>query len=220
MTTIPSKYRLQVLWVFTTLVSISFPINYAISQTARLMFPSKSVKSDSLRTLSLDYDKPITYGLGSKTSGLTADFKSASDGSIFIELVGVDGPTQGFHIYALKPSGDVVRFSEPNVEGLRNFSIPAAYFVTGTRAYVLRQAQVFDPSSQLKSIASIHVVVVYDDKGVVLNVIRLDPDLNPVSIAAFGSGESGDCFRRPAQSTSAPPEARRRWKAAGRVAVI
>jgi hypothetical protein len=150
---------------------------------------TSATNAPRLSTLSLDYEKPVTYALGSKTSGLTADFKSGSDGSIFVEMVGLEGPTRGFHIYRLKPSRDAVRLGEPNVEGLSSFSLPASYFVTSSKTYVLRQATIVDLSSQISSTASIYVVVVYDGDGSIQNVVRLDPDIHPVSVGAFGSGD-------------------------------
>lgn len=150
-----------------------------------------------VRTFALDYSKPVTYALGSKTSSMTADFKSSSDGSVFVEMSSSDAPIRGFHICALRPAQQTVVYRDPqvdphvdpHVQGLRHFGLPASYFVSANRTYVLRQAEAIDPSSPGQKGDTVSVVSVYDDQGEVLSTVRLEPGLNPVTVAAFGSGD-------------------------------
>jgi hypothetical protein len=154
--------------------------------------------------LNLRYDEPKVYPIGTKQSAIIADFNCGNDGSIFLMMLDdsaafnkeIGGgshpdPRNRFHVTELTPSGGVVRFAhtEDNIPGLRNFVPEIRYFVSSSRVYSLDRAEVFDPADPGKTLGHAHLVTIYDYDGEYKGTIRLEPGLNPLTIAAFPSGD-------------------------------
>lgn len=151
--------------------------------------------------LKLSYDKPRTYPVGTKQSLIISDFKCGSDGTVFVpmlddygavlnELHGgprVDRAHQML-VTALTPAGDVVRFAREGIPGLRNFLPEARYFVSSSRVYTLETADIYDEANPSETLGRAHLILIYDYKGAYQGMIRLEPGLNPINIAAFPSG--------------------------------
>jgi hypothetical protein len=97
--------------------------------------------------------------------------------------------THRFLVTALTPSGDVVRFAHTDIPGLRNFYPDVRYFVSSSRVYTLERAAIYDPADPAKSLDRIHLILIYDYQGAYKGVVRLKPGLNPITIAAFPSGD-------------------------------
>ncbi len=153
--------------------------------------------------LSLRYDEPKTYPIGTKHSAVIGDFKCGSDGTIFLPMINDytplaseangTGPRVGrtgrFLVTGLTPSGNVVQFAHTDIPGLRNFVPEIRYFVSSSRVYTLESAEMYDPADPTKDLGRAHVILIYDYKGAYQGVVRLDPGPNPVNIAAFPSGD-------------------------------
>jgi hypothetical protein len=152
--------------------------------------------------LKLNYEKPVTYNSGTKRSAILADFRCGSDGSVFFPVVedsslmaleqnqfGQASRGHDILLTALTPSGDVVRFAYDSIPGLRNFISEVRYFVSNSRVYTLEVAEAYDPVNPGKSLGRVHVIMIYDYKGSFQRIVRLEPGLNPINIAAFGSGD-------------------------------
>ena len=153
--------------------------------------------------LELRYRDPKTYPAGTKRSIIIGDFKCGSDGTVFLPMMddstpwlnAVEHPGQGvdrehgFVVTALSPSGSVVRFLPGKIPGLRKFVPELRYFVSPSRVYTLEMAEIYDESDPQKTLGRAHLIFIFDYKGTQQGVIRLDPDLNAVNIAAFASGD-------------------------------
>jgi hypothetical protein len=55
--------------------------------------------------------------------------------------------------------------------------------------YTLETAEMYDPADPGKRLGLAHVILIYDYEGAYQGVVRLEPGLNPVNIAAFSSGD-------------------------------
>ncbi|HKF48495.1 MAG TPA: hypothetical protein VKB38_14120 [Terracidiphilus sp.] len=154
--------------------------------------------------LSLRYDDPKAYPIGTKQSAIIGDFKCGSDGSIFLimlddsaafnkEIEGGSNPDSGnrFHVTELTPSGGVVRFThtQDKTPGLRNFAPEVRYFVSSSRIYSLERAEVFDPADPGPILGHAHLIEIYGYDGDYKGIIRLEAGLDPLTIAAFPSGD-------------------------------
>lgn len=154
-------------------------------------------------SLSLRYDEPKTYPIGTKHSAVVGDFKCGSDGTVFLPMINDYTPLASeangtgprvdrmgrFLVTALTPSGNVVQFVHTDIPGLRNFVPEIRYFVSSSRVYTLESAETYDPDDPTKDLGRADVILIYDYEGAYQSVIRLEPGLNPVNIAAFSSGD-------------------------------
>lgn len=153
--------------------------------------------------LSLRYEEPKTYPIGTKHSAIIGDLKCGSDGTIFLPMINDYTPLASeangtgpradrmdrFLVTGLTPSGNVVQFAHTDIPGLTNFVPEIRYFVSSSRVYTLESADIYDPADPTKDLGRAHVILIYDYKGAYQGVVRLEPGLNPVNIAAFPSGD-------------------------------
>jgi len=148
--------------------------------------------------LKLHFDSPVTFPVGTKQSAIFGDFKCGTDGSIFLPISenvsqsvppgGVLNVAPSMRIVALAPSGDVVRFTSQDIPGYR-VSSSLRYFVSHSHVYALELADKLDPADPQKTIGRSHLIQVFGRKGELTQSIFLEPDVHPVNIAAFESGE-------------------------------
>jgi hypothetical protein len=145
----------------------------------------------------------MTYPAGTKQSAFFSDFKCGSDGTVFLPMFDdyslmLEGANRIGHgasrvheilLTGLTPSGDVVRFAYEGISGLRNFVPEMRYFLSGSRVYALEMADMFDPADPRKTLGRVHLILIYDYKGIYQGEIRLEAGLNPINIAAFNSGD-------------------------------
>ena len=171
--------------------------------------PAEKVSDDAAQTendlipLELRYGAPKTYPTGAKRSIIFGNFKCGSDGTVFLPMMDdstpllnaaehpgqtVDREHSAF-VTALGPSGSVVRFLPGKIPGLRNFVPELRYFVSPSKVYTLEMAKICDESDPQKTLGRAHLIFIFDYKGAQQGVIRLDPELNAVNIAAFASGD-------------------------------
>jgi len=161
-----------------------------------------NIEVDAVVPLKLHYEEPKIYGLGTKYSAVVSDFKCGSDGTIFFQMVedysqakneqdefGQAIPAHVMLMTGLTPSGDVIRFAYEGIPGLRDFLPEARYFVSNSRIYTLESAAVYDPSNPGKILGQVHVIKIYNYKGIFQGFIRLDTGIEPINIAAFDSGD-------------------------------
>ena len=94
-----------------------------------------------------------------------------------------------FLVTGLTPSGNVVQFAHTDIPGLRNFIPEIRYFVSASRVYTLESADIYDPVDPTKTLGRAHVILIYDYEGAYKGMVRLEPGLNPLNIAAFPSGD-------------------------------
>jgi hypothetical protein len=194
------------IWLRSALAGCSILVlSLSVTAGGRAQGPPAS-KSADVQTaksmpipLTLHFGDPVTFPLGSKQSAFLADFKCDMDGSIYLpmadyisQLASQSGPPQALPavvITALTPSGSVVRYSPQAVAGYRNLVPLLRYFVSKSSVYVLAMADKFDPIDNQKIIGRSRLVEVFNHKGELTRTIILDPDLDPVNIAAFETGE-------------------------------
>jgi hypothetical protein len=190
--------------VFPVCVGLSISLHpsfWAQSSAGKTSTEKTDVQSTVL-PLTLRYDEPKTYPIGTKQSAILADFQCGSDGSVFLPIMEdptalnneVNGgpPTDRLHrilVTALTPSGDVVRYAHTDIPGLRTFVPEGRYFVSPSRVYTLESAEIYDPAAPDKRLGRAHLILIYDYQGADKGVIRLEPGLNPINIAAFPSGD-------------------------------
>jgi hypothetical protein len=173
----------------------------SVTASGRAQGPPASKSADvqtatSLPTpLTLHFGDPVTFPLGSKQSALLGDFKCDGDGSIYFPMtddVYRSGPPPVFPalmITSLRPSGSAVRYSLQAVAGYRNLISEARYFISASSVYVLATALKIDPVDNQKTIERSHLIEVFSHKGELTRTIILDPDLSPINLAAFETGE-------------------------------
>lgn len=151
--------------------------------------------------LSLRYDEPKIYPVGSKQSVIISDFRCGSDGTVFFPMIDdsrlllkeMNGARIGrsLHILltALTPSGDVIRFANQNIPNLRNIVPEVRYFVSSSRIYILERAERYDEADPKEFLGFVQIIQIYDYRGISQGVIELAPQLNPINIAAYPSGD-------------------------------
>lgn len=143
----------------------------------------------------LHFESPITFPLGSKQSGIIADFKCDMDGSIYFPMINDLAPSasqNGAHaimIVALNSSGSVVRFIPEEIPGYRNAVSLLRYFVSKSYVYVLAMADKIDPMDSQKVVGRFRLIEVFNHQGELTKSIVLDPEIKPINLAAFESGE-------------------------------
>lgn len=174
------------------------------AQTPDDVKPDKKANPQStVLPLSLRYEDPKTYPIGTKQSAIIGDFKCGADGTIFLPMIddatalaneakGIGPPVDRMHrflVTGLTPSGNVVQFAHTDIAGLRDFVPEIRYFVSASRVYTLERADIYDPADPTKDLGRAHVILIYDYKGVYQSAVRLEPGLNPINVAAFPSGD-------------------------------
>lgn len=194
------------IWFSSALARCSILVlSLSVTASGRAQGPPASKSADvqtatSVPTpLKLHFGDPVTFPLGSKQSAFLADFKCDMGGSIYLPMVddvsqfaSQSGPSQVFPILmitALTPSGSVVRYTPQVVAGYRNIVPLLRYFVSKSSVYVLAMADKFDPIDNRKIIGRSRLIEVFSHKGELTRTIILDPDLDPINIAAFETGE-------------------------------
>jgi hypothetical protein len=196
------KLRGTAFLVFVCLLISCRQLSWAQSE-AGAKSGDKTEAQNAVLPLSLRYDEPKTYPIGTKRSAILGDMKCGSDGTIFLPMVNdytaVANAAKGagprpdrmqlFLVTGLTPSGNVVQFAHTDIPGLMNFVPEVRYFVSSSRVYTLEFADIYDPADPTKDLGRAHVILIYDYKGAYQGVIRLEPGLNPINIAAFPSGD-------------------------------
>ncbi|HEU5350938.1 MAG TPA: hypothetical protein VFU55_05035 [Terracidiphilus sp.] len=161
---------------------------------------SSQTKTPLAYPFAFHFSDPITFALGSKQSAILSDFKCDMDGSIYLpiidnisRLVSQSGPSQHvappMTIAALTPSGGVIRFDPQPIQGYRNVVSLLRYFVSGSSVYVLAMADKVDPSNNQNTVGRSRIIEVFNHKGELTRSIVLDPDVDPINLAAFETGE-------------------------------
>lgn len=171
------------------LISCHFTSVAQSASKAKPLDETRELRGEVL-PLTLRYDEPKTYPIGSKNSLIISDFKCGNDGTVFVQMMEDysavsnalehGGPAvdraHGLLLHALTPSGDVVRFAYENIPGLRRFLPTARYFVSPDRVYTLERADVYADADPRHTLGVAYVILTYDYKGVYRGVIRLEPD--------------------------------------------
>ena len=178
-------------------------LSAAAQSAADLKSKEKADAPNAVVPLSLRYEEPKTYPIGTKRSAILGDLRCGSDGTIFLVMIDDAAPLANegngsgpavdrmhrFLVTALTPSGDVIQFAHTDIPGLRDFVPEIRYFVSPSRVYTLEFADRYDPADPAKVLGRAHLILIYDYKGAYQGAITLEPGLNPLNIAAFPSGD-------------------------------
>jgi hypothetical protein len=92
-------------------------------------------------------------------------------------------------IIALTPSGGVVRFSPRAVNGYRDVLSLARYYVSPSYVYLVAMGDKIDPEHSQNVIGRSRFIQVFKHNGDFVQTLVLEPDVNPVNLAAFPSGD-------------------------------
>jgi hypothetical protein len=137
--------------------------------------------------LTLHYDDPVTFPVGTAQSIVFGDFKCDPDGSVYVPLG--DASPSTMTIVALTPSGGVVRFSPRAVDGYRNVISLVRYYVSPSYVYLVAMGDKIDPERSQNVIGRSRFIQVFKHNGDFVQTLVLEPDVNPVNLAAFPSGD-------------------------------
>jgi hypothetical protein len=147
--------------------------------------------------LTLHYDEPVTFPVGTSQSMIFGDFKCDNDGSVYVP-VGDPGPQDGssqfvkpsMTVIALTPTGSAVRFAARAVDGYQNVISLVRYYVSSSYVYLLAMGDKIDPADNRNVLGRSRFVQVFKHNGEFVRTITLPPELDdPLNIATFPSGD-------------------------------
>jgi hypothetical protein len=155
------------------------------------------VEKQSPFPLTLHYDDPVMFPIGTSQSVIFGDFKCDNDGSVYVpeadpgprdESTGLMFPS--VTVIGLTPSGTVVRFAPRAVDGYRNVISLVRYYVSTSYVYLLVMGDKIDPSDNQNVLGRSRFIQVFKHNGEFVRTITLPPELDdPLNIAAFPSGD-------------------------------
>jgi hypothetical protein len=144
----------------------------------------------------LEYSKPAFVMNLSQMSGLMGSFQCTAKGDVLAEVSvsqnesQTKGPAPGrFLVLVIRPDGQTTNFPWDSVQGYRNLSAPTRTFASSDRIYVLTSAEKIETLSQGERPARLDIVLTFDQSGTLKSTIPLEAGLDPISLAAFPSGD-------------------------------
>jgi hypothetical protein len=159
---------------------------------------SEAARADDslIPTTPLEYGDPILITKLSKTDGISGAFRCGADGSALFMLYRDDQwqdatghPRGHIALASAAPDGKLTSIPWQTVPGYKNIDVPKSYFASHDRYYVLTSAEKETAAGTHPVPTRIPLALVFDQTGSLKDVAPLDPTLNPISIAAFGSGD-------------------------------
>lgn len=142
--------------------------------------------------LKLKYDDPITYAVGKSSSGVLADVRCSSSGSVYVELAEDTSTAEGmtaWEVLALSPTGSIVRYTVQNINGYRNVHPLLGFFVSGDELYLTFMADKVDPLNPNTVVSQVKGIQVFDHTGSLERTILLEPGVEPLRMAVLASGD-------------------------------
>lgn len=147
-------------------------------------------------TTPLQYGDPMLVANLSKTGGISGNLHCGSDGSILFMLYVADNwkdatghPRGHISLVSVTPEGKLTSIPWQTVPGYTDIDVPSSYFANGGRYYLLTSGRKATPDESGVKPAEVPLALTFDETGNLKNVAPLDPALDPISLAAFGSGD-------------------------------
>jgi len=168
-------------------VSIIFTPSYLIAQSSQGM---KAGLGQEVPSVTLEFGKAAPTALGNREAVMSANYICADDGSIFLEIAETLDNTM-LVLHALKGPSEDVRFLPGKIHGYGTISFPLKYFVNDYNVAALVEAdyEINSLEENAHEDSTAHLVLIYDRKGVLQNVVTIPPGIDVKSIGLYRSGD-------------------------------
>lgn len=147
-------------------------------------------------TARLEFDKPIMVSNLTVGSGIAGVIACSDEGNILFLLdmsdPGTDAnghPLGHVSLVAVTPKGEMIRYAGQSVPGYQRISTPESYFGANGKVYALVYGEKQSLTAEQQKHISVPLVLVYDDKAMLTDVVPIDPTIDPISIGAFANGD-------------------------------